>query len=118
MGSFLFPNIPVLIAAIIFWINISPPNLKMLTYSTIACLFDILSINFLYQALSRGPGGPITAISNCAAVVVLFVEALKYRKLPSWLEFLALTFGLLGALMFGVPEMMRKIFCSCCKVKN
>lgn len=117
LGSFLYPSIPVLIGAAIFWLHVSRPNTQILLLSTIGSLIDIMSIALVYIALSKGPGGPITAICSMSSVLAMFIEAVRHRKLPSWLEFLALVFGLLGALEFVVPKLVHKIFCNCYNIK-
>lgn len=117
MGSFIYTNVLVFVAALIYWSRVRPIDWYIFGLSTLGSLIDILSINLLYFALSRGPGGPITAICSMSAVLALIIEAIKLRKAPTWIEFIGLIFGLIGALEFVVPHLVHRVFC-CQKPAN
>ena len=106
-GSYFYSNILVLFVALFYWIYIKSIDWRILGLSLAGALVDMLSINCMYVALSRGPGGPITAIGSMSSVLTVIIEAVRNDKAPSWIEIIALVFGVLGALEFVVPKFVH-----------
>ena len=78
-------------------------------------LSEIAAMNFIYLALSKGPGGPITAIVSTCSVFITLFETIRHLKVPSYIELIGLAVGIVGALEFVVPNLIHKIFCPCRK---
>ena len=92
-----------MIAAIIIWNVNYPIDWFSFLIATLGGIVDVLSICFLYKSLSKGPGGPITAICSTPAVFALVIECVKTKMIPTWVEFVGLALGLIGALEFVIP---------------
>ena len=68
------------------------------------------------NALSLGPGGPVSAISQVSNILLVVIEAIKHTKMLSKMESIGLVLGIYGALILVIPEIFEKYcFCFCIK---
>lgn len=58
--------------------------------------------------------GPVASINTLTNLILVVVEAIKHMKVPSYIEFIALVLGLMGALELVIPEQIEKLFSCCC----
>jgi hypothetical protein len=58
----------------------------------------------IQNAYATGPTGPISACVELNNILLIIIETLREKKLPTWLEALAFIFGIMGGLFFVIPS--------------
>ena len=56
-------------------------------------------------------------MGSTAPFILIIIEAVKYSEYPTTTQYFALLLGVYGTLVMVLPEIMAKIFCSCCYKK-
>lgn len=110
----------VLIGAIAHW-NSEKPIISFdkhfFLYGYIGSFICQISVGFCIRALTIGPAGPVCAIILSGTLIFVVIEAIRNNRVPTWIEFLSLVIGLIGALEMIIPETIKKILflVFCCK---
>lgn len=103
MSSFLVPNLFIMVIAIYVWTCVHSISWYVFFVGTVGSVIDSMAMNLIYIALSKGPGGPITAIVSTCSVFITLFETIRHKKMPSYIELIGLLIGIIGALEFVVP---------------
>lgn len=110
LSAVFLDNVVLLIAALFIW-----RNEKFSKFSAIVGLIggisEALGKVCIQNAVTKGPSGPASAISNQQAMMLVIVEAAIKKKMISTTEIVAFIFSFLGSLIMVVPELFVKLFC-------
>lgn len=106
-------NLVIMIIAIIYWQNY-PFNKQLFYLGLGGSIINTCGIVCIQNALSNGPAGPISALAATPSFFLVIIESIKYGKVPSTMEWIALVFGFYGAMVLVIPDYMAKVCCFCC----
>ena len=109
MTVFMIDNLIFFILALFYWNYFVKIDWYALLMGTIGAIVDHAGLNVAYLALRKGPGGPITATFCVSTIFVSIVEALRYLKMPSFIEIIGFIIGFVGSLEFVIPEVVEGI---------
>jgi uncharacterized membrane protein len=113
----MYQNVLALCFALPYWLKTGSFNIVPLLYGGVAALFDNIGMQFHISALNEGPGGPVSAIITVSSVTTAVVQAIRYQRMLTHLEFVGIVLGMCGSLIIAVPEWFEKHFeykCCCC----
>jgi drug/metabolite transporter (DMT)-like permease len=112
-SAYIVVNIVILIAAIPYWVLVHF-SLKLYLLGLVGAIVNTLGLTAVQIALSCGPAGPVSALTTVSNLALVVIEAIKHKAVPRPLEFIGLFTGMIGALIFVIPDVFRVIFCFCC----
>ena len=108
MSCYFFVNLLILIFAVFFWQN-HTFDLHLFIIGTIGSILNTIGISLNTTAYSKGPLGPVSAITATSSVLLVITEAIRNLRMPTWVEVLVVCLGFLGALELVYPELFEKI---------
>jgi len=114
--AYIIVNLLVLCGAIPYW-SLIEFSKYLFVVGTIGSIINTIGLVSLQNAFSRGPAGPISAIAAISNLLLVLVEAIKLRKVPSNLELIGFVCGAYGAFILVLPNIFEK-FCFCCCIKK
>ena len=79
-------------------------------WGTLGGLVGGVGLTCMQNAMIRGPGGPIFAITSMSSPCLVVIEALVNWKMVSSMELLACIFGLFGSIIITNPNLFMKCF--------
>lgn len=104
-----------LIAAVIYWNKVEDPIQKfrpqLFLFGAIGSAIGQVALLLCFKALCCGPQGPASAIMVSATLLLTLVEAIRKHRVPTYVEFLCLALGFVGAVEMAAPEIIEKVFC-------
>lgn len=112
-SAYFVVNIVILIAAIPYWVLVHF-SLKLYLLGLVGAIVNTLGLTAVQIALACGPAGPVSALTTVSNLALVVIEAIKHNSVPRPLEFIGLATGMIGALIFVIPDVFRVIFCFCC----
>ena len=74
-------------------------------------LFAVYAINV------PGPSGPKMAVMQCRVVLLVLLDSLLKRTVPSYMQLIGLVVGIFGTLILSIPDKMLDLVCCRCKKK-
>ena len=116
-SAYFIANTATILAGIYFWRNVIAFDSHIFFWGFIGSLFNTFGMVLIQVAYSRGPSGPVGALSTSAAVILVVVEAIKHQRFLSKYELTGLLFGVYGGFILVVPEFYEK-YCFCCCIKR
>ena len=91
-------------------------NTKLLAIGTFGSIINTLGIVLIVKANSIGPMGPVNALSSISTIMFSAVQAFRFMKMPSYLEFIGMFVGILGSLVLTIPNHLERLFkCLTCR---
>ena len=98
-----------------YWQEVEVLNKKMFLIGFFGSILDSLGKACIQKAYSCGPAGPISAFVELNNIALIILEAVRYMKMPNYLEFLGFIFAIVGALVLCIPEQLtywlKCLFC-------
>ena len=98
-----------------YWLEVETFNKRLFIIGFFGSIFDSCGKACIQKAYSSGPAGPVSAFVELNNVVLIIFEAIRYMKMPNYLEFLGFIFAIVGALVLCIPEILTKwirtLFC-------
>ena len=81
-----------------------------------SAIINTLGLVAVANAFRTGPGGPVSAITSISNVILVVVEAIKKKRMPTVFELAGLVFGIFGSLVLVIPGYFRYwLCCLCCR---
>lgn len=108
MSGYFFVNLLILIFSVFFWQS-HEFDMQLFILGTIGSIINTIGISLNTTAYAKGPLGPVSAIAATSNILLVIEEAIRKLTVPSWVEFLALIIGFLGALELVFPEIFEKM---------
>lgn len=85
---------------LIMWIN-----------GTIASFFNLCGCVFAISSFATlEPIGPISALICTQTILVVIISAIQEMKMPSIMEIIGLLFGLFGAMLLTIPDILYSLW--------
>ena len=113
----LLVNGALLVAGAVYWGNHGIDS-RYLVIGFFGGIAEALGKVLTQLALAIGPVGPATAIIQMSSVWLVVVEAVRLRRAPSGVEFIALALSVVGSLLLVVPQVFFRLFSCCIKAKS
>jgi drug/metabolite transporter (DMT)-like permease len=113
---YLVVNVVVLIIAIPYWSSYGFSK-YLFWMGLVGSIVNTLGIVCIQNAMSRGPGGPVSAIASVSCILLVIIEAIKNNRMLFWMEIIGLILGIYGSLILVIPEHIEK-YCCCCIFKK
>ena len=114
-SSLVTSTITIIIGVSWYWRSVAVFEKKLFLIGFFGSIFESFGQAFIYKAYSNGPAGPVSSFVELNNMVLIVSEAIKYKKLPNWLELLGFVLALVGALVLCIPNelmtLLRCIFC-------
>ena len=114
--AYVMANLIVLCGAIAYW-SLIEFSTYLFIVGIIGSIINTIGLVSLGNAFSMGPAGPISAIAAISNLLLVIIEAIKLRKVPSNLELIGFICGAYGAFILVLPNIFEK-FCFCCCIKK
>lgn len=117
MTSIAVVNVLVVIFAIVFWqFHHFSPNLYWI--GLVGSIVNTIGLTCMNTAISCGPMGPVASIGASSTILLVIVDAIASRRVPNYVELIALVLGFGGALELVIPDQLASIFtCGCFRKK-
>lgn len=82
---------------------------KLLAIGTFGSIINTVGIVLIIKANSIGPLGPVNALSSISTIMFSAVQAFRFMKMPSYLEFIGMFVGIIGSLVLTIPDHMHRL---------
>jgi hypothetical protein len=69
-----------------------------------ASILDTIGKAFIQRAFAAGPAGIVGAFVEINNVILIVIEAIREKRVPSGLEFASFLLATVGALWFVIPD--------------
>lgn len=107
----MYQNLIALCFAIPYWIDTKSFSIIPLLYGGLAAVFDCIGMNCHGRALQHGPAGPVSAMIGISSVFTTIVQAFRYQRMLTLMEFIGIALGTIGSLVIAIPEWFEKFLC-------
>lgn len=67
-------------------------------------IVNTLGLVCIQNAISLGPGGPVSAIAQVNCILLVIVEAIKHKRMLFWMEIIGLVLGVYGSMILVIPD--------------
>lgn len=108
-ASQLLVNTFILIVAISYWQSHHYSG-ELFLFGTLGSIINTLGLYLSNLAYTNGPLGPVSSITCSSNILLIIVEALIYKKVPTWVEILGFLLGFAGTLEIVFPKLFEMIF--------
>lgn len=116
--AYFIVNLVVLIAGICYWSAYSNFDAYCFWIGLGGSIINTVGIACAQVAMTEGPMAPASAIFNFNVFILLGLEILKYRVVPSTFELLGFVFGILGGMIELAPRIFSSLQIKLCPTKE
>jgi drug/metabolite transporter (DMT)-like permease len=88
----------------IFYSVLYGVNVRLLIIGLVGSIINCVGIVCLSNASSKGPAGPVQALTSIQTILFTIVMALFYMQIPKNIEIVALLIGIYGSLFLSIPD--------------
>mmetsp|Transcript_13330 Transcript_13330/g.22649 ORF Transcript_13330/g.22649 Transcript_13330/m.22649 type:complete len:197 (+) Transcript_13330:590-1180(+) len=101
--------IALIIGALWFWPKVQAFDPYLFLIGLGSSILDTLATVSLQMAYTKGPAGPVSAVSSLNAVFLSILQSFIQRKFPRSLEIIGFVIGLIGATIMVLPDQVLHI---------
>lgn len=77
---------------------------RLLLIGTLGSIVNIVGLSMINKAITLGPIGAVSALTNLSTVMFSIVTAVRLMVMPQPLELVGMAIGLLGACILTIPQ--------------
>ena len=98
-----------------YWPCVEPFDPTLFGVGLAASILDTIGKAFIQRAFAAGPAGIVGAFVEINNIVLILIETVRERRVPSGLEWGSFVLATVGALWFVIPNelfwLINKAFC-------